>query len=68
MSQKIEHLKMIQGIINRLSQNSFLLKGWGVILISALFAFISRGGNPGGFLLALIPVLIFWGLDGFFLH
>ena len=46
MSHKYEHLKMIQGIINRLSQNSFLLKGWSVILVSALFTFVAREGDP----------------------
>ena len=30
------HLAMIQGAINRLAQNSFLLKGWSVLLVSAL--------------------------------
>ena len=38
MSSKLSHLEMIQGIVNRLSQNSFLLKGWTVVLVSGLFA------------------------------
>ena len=32
------HLEMIQNVVNRLSRNSFLLKGWSVILVSAFFA------------------------------
>ena len=68
MSEKVEYLKMIQEIIKRLSQNSFLLKGWSVFLTSALIAFLARGGKPTGLLFACIPVLIFWGLDGYFLH
>jgi len=28
MEYKIKHLEMIQGVINRLSQCSFMLKGW----------------------------------------
>jgi len=32
MADKREaHLAMIQGVINRLAQNSFLLKGWSVL-------------------------------------
>jgi hypothetical protein len=27
IERKLSHLEMIQGIVNRLSQNSFLLKG-----------------------------------------
>ena len=38
MEPKIAHLQMIQAIITRLGQNSFLVKGWSVGLISALFA------------------------------
>jgi hypothetical protein len=30
MSQKISHLEMIQGVINRMAQNSFAIKGWAV--------------------------------------
>ena len=37
-SKKIAHLEMIQGIVNRLSQNSFLLKGWTVVVVSGLLA------------------------------
>ena len=37
MENKQKHLELIQGVINRLSSNSFLLKGWSVVLISALF-------------------------------
>lgn len=33
------HLAMIQGVVNRLAQSSFLLKGWSVVLVSALLAF-----------------------------
>ncbi len=62
--KKYTHLDLIQGIINRLSSNSFLLKGWTVVLVSALIAMSSHIGY--GFF-AIIPVIIFWGLDGFLL-
>jgi len=67
MEAKLKHLELIQGIINRLSTNSFLLKGWSVILVSALFALSAPNANVGFILLAYFPAFIFWGLDGFFL-
>ena len=67
MEKKLKHLELIQGVINRLSTNSFLLKGWGVVLVSALFALAAPEANVRFVLLAYIPAVIFWGLDGFFL-
>ncbi len=67
METKTKHLEMIQGVINRLSTNSFLLKGWSVVLISALFALSAADSNPAFVFLAYIPAFVFWGLDGYFL-
>jgi len=61
------HLEMIQGIVNRLSQNSFLLKGWSVLLVSSLFALAALNSNPLFVYLTYLPVISFWGLDGYFL-
>jgi hypothetical protein len=66
-TDKHKHLELIQGVINRLSMNSFLLKGWSVVLVSALFALSAADSNPAFIFLAYIPALVFWGLDGFFL-
>jgi len=64
---KTAHLQFIQNVINRLSNNSFLLKGWTVVLVSALFA-LSAVKTPSAFvLLAFFPAVVFWGLDGYFL-
>jgi hypothetical protein len=65
--QKHKHLELIQGVINRLSTNSFLLKGWSVVLVSALFALSAPDSRIAFVYLAYIPAIIFWGLDGFFL-
>lgn len=67
MEHKIKHLEFIQGIINRLSSNSFLLKGWSVVLVSALFALSAKDADSAFVFLAYIPTLIFWGLDGYYL-
>lgn len=67
MENKTKHLELIQGVINRLSTNSFLLKGWSVVLVSALFALSAGDSNPAFIFLAYIPAFVFWGLDGYFL-
>lgn len=67
MDSKLKHLDFVQGVINRLSTNSFLLKGWSVILVAALFALSASESNTRFALLALVPALVFWGLDGYFL-
>ncbi len=67
VERKLKHLEFIQGVINRLSTNSFLLKGWSVVLVSALFALSANSSNVRFILLAYIPAIIFWGLDGYFL-
>jgi len=58
---------MIQGVVNRLSQNSFLLKGWSVVLISALFALTASNAKVSFIYLAYFPAFAFWILDAYFL-
>lgn len=65
IENKRKHLELIQGIVNRLSTNSFLLKGWSVALVSAMFALSSKDSRDAFLFLAYIPAVIFWGLDGY---
>ena len=67
MSDKQKHLEFIQNAINRMAGNSFRLKGWTVLLVSALFAFFARFGETGYVFIVIVPILAFWILDGFFL-
>ena len=67
MEAKLKHLEMIQGVINRMAGNSFILKGWSVTLISALFALAAKDSNQFFLYLAYFPCLAFWSLDGYFL-
>lgn len=68
MVNKIEHLKMIQGIITRMASNSFALKGWTVTLLVGIFALLGKGNGPLWLLIGCIPVLFFWGLDSYYLR
>lgn len=61
------HLAMIQGVVNRLAQSSFLLKGWSVVLVSALLVFAANSSEPLVLYIALLPAIVFWALDGYFL-
>ena len=38
---KLKHLEFIQGIITRMANNSFMLKGWAVTLVAGIFALSS---------------------------
>jgi hypothetical protein len=67
MDRKLKHLEFIQGTINRLSTNSFLLKGWSVVLVAGLFAFAAANSELAFVYLAYFPAVVFWGLDGYFL-
>ncbi len=65
---KKEHLKMIEGIITRMANNSFLIKGWTVTLIAALLIFADTKNNMCFIWIAIIPIIIFWYLDSFYLQ
>lgn len=64
----IKHLEMIQGIINRMAANSFVLKGWSVTAGAALLALAVQTKNYSFMALVLIPVVAFWALDAYYLH
>lgn len=64
---KIKHLEFIQNVITRMNSNSFLIKGWGLTLVSALFALASKDANSNYVLITGLVLPIFWILDGFFI-
>lgn len=64
----VEHLKMVQGVINRMAQTSFILKGWMITVVITILGVSVANSNTRLGLLALFPVLIFWGLDAYYLR
>jgi len=64
----IKHLELIQGVIDRLANNSFAFKAWAIVLVAAIFAFAAGDADPIFLLVALIPALAFWGLDAYYLR
>lgn len=67
MDAKLKYLEFIQAIITRMNSNSFMLKGWCVTLVSALFALAAKDSSPMYVLVAYIPIPAFWLLDGYYL-
>ncbi|MBB5035756.1 hypothetical protein [Prosthecobacter vanneervenii] len=67
MDAKLKHLEFIQNVITRMANNSFLIKGWSVTLVAALFAMESKDKNLGFAFMVFIPIASFWILDAYFL-
>lgn len=65
--KKIKHLEFIQLVITRMNVNSFLLRGWAVTLVAALFAFAAKDTNIDYVLITYISTPLFWILDGYYL-
>jgi hypothetical protein len=65
---KEKHLEFTQGAINRMGQNSFLIKGWTVTLVSALFALAAKDANQKFVIVAFFPTIVFWLLDSYYLY
>ena len=66
--RKIAHLNFVQSIINRMANNSFLIKGWAITLLSALLTVLWDEQDKGYFGIMFIPLGLFWGLDTFYLY
>src|SRR5208283_723110 len=67
MENKRKHLELIQGVINRIAGYLFLLKGWAITLVAALFTLSAKDANPKYVIVAYFPVITFWILEGYFL-
>lgn len=64
---KIKHLEFIQNVITRMNSNSFMIKGWCVTLVAALFALAAKDSDVKFAIIAYIVIPTFWVLDGFFI-
>lgn len=66
-----KEIDLIQSCINRMSKNSFMIKGWTLTIFAGVIA-ISNGDVINNLWLlictVLVPYFAFWSLDAFFLH
>lgn len=60
----MKEIETIQSAINRMSSNSFLIKGWTITLVVAT---LLLEGSKLQVFIAFIPLLVFWFLDTYFL-
>ena len=67
-NQKVTYLQMIQNIISRMAENSFKIKGWGIGVMLAIFSFAGTQGDKRCILFTIIPLVVLWGLDAYYLQ
>ena len=62
-----KHPEIMQGVINRMAENSRSCKVWCVTLVAATLVLVARTGEPQHALIALVPTLLFLFLDSYYL-
>ena len=63
-----KEIDLIQSCINRMAQNSFIIKGWTVSLIAVVLALLPETVDIKVVcILGILATLCFWYLDAFFL-
>ena len=64
---KLKHLELIQNIITRMANNSFLLKGWNITILAALIGLNGNGLDGKTIFIGFVLTLAFWILDAYYL-
>ena len=62
-----KHLELIQAVITRMAGNSFVIRGWSVTLVSALFALAAKDADHKFVVVSYFPCILFWVLDAYYL-
>ncbi|VGM94875.1 Uncharacterised protein [uncultured Avibacterium sp.] len=61
-----KEIDLLQACITRMANNSFVIKGWAITLVSLI---LTLNNNQSKFnWIIIIPILAFWYLDAFFLN
>jgi uncharacterized membrane protein len=61
------HLELMQGVIERMANNSRSCKVWCVTLVAAVLVLVARTGEAQHALIALVPTALFLVLDAYYL-
>jgi len=64
---KIKHLEFIQNSITRMNTNSFQIKGMEVTIAATFLAIFASTSNVVFIFLGIVPTLLFWFLDSYYL-
>ena len=68
MEKKLKHLEFIQNAINRMANNSFIIKGSCITLAAALIELLEKKDIDKCYIaFSFLPLLFFWFLDAFYL-
>lgn len=66
-----KEIDLIEGCINRMAKNSFLIKGWVISLIGIVLAMIPKA-QPlcllYGCIILIVAIMAFWYLDAYYLQ
>lgn len=63
-----QYLQMLQSIIERMAANSANCKTWMVSIVTAFLALVGTLSSLNGWiLLGVLPVILFWFLDAYYL-
>lgn len=64
-----KEIDLIQSCVNRMAQNSFMVKGWLITLVTVILALLPENVNVRGVcIIVLLATFCFWYLDAFFLR
>lgn len=61
------HLTILQGIIQRMADNSRVYKTWCITLVAAVLILVARQGAPNLLLIASVPILLLLLRDTYYL-
>lgn len=64
---KHKHLEFIQITITRMNVNSFLVKGWVVTLVAAIFVLSAKDANTEFLWITPFIGILYWALDAYYL-
>jgi hypothetical protein len=70
LEAKIKYLEFIQNVIARMSNSSFLFKGWAITVAAGLSTFAATSSQSVlhvALAAAIVSSVLFWGLDGYYL-
>ena len=65
---KIKHLEFIHNTINRMSTNSFIIKGWCITIFAAVYTLSNKDTDQSYNLINYIIIPVFWFLNAYFLQ
>ncbi len=67
-SQAVQsHLSILQSVINRMAGNSSSAKAWCITIVSAVLVIVADKGKPQYAWIAVIPTVLFFVLDAYYL-